>query len=105
MKFATTVNAVRLRQSPSRRPTSHPPNANEAQDCSRASFSLTLRTFDLATAVSGWEVTHCFRWSGDCSPFHFGHLRFACAFHRLSVATFPAVQKDRQSSFVAPLWA
>ena len=34
-------------------------NANGARDCSRAPLSLTLRTFDLATAVSGWEVTHC----------------------------------------------
>ena len=69
------------------------PNANEARDRSRAPLPLTLRTFDLATAVSGWEMTYCLRWSGDCSPFHVGYLRFACAFRRHSVATFPAVHK------------
>ena len=68
-------------------------NANEARNRSRAPLSLTRRTFDLAIAVSGWEVTHRLCWSGDRSPFHSGCLRFACAPRRLSVATFPAIHK------------
>jgi hypothetical protein len=31
--------------------------------------------------------------SGNCSPGHLGRLEFACAFLRLSVATFPAVHE------------